>query len=202
MSPRIPAGADLPVDPAVLERTIGDLATSEDASLAKAAAEGLPDRQEVADWVERTKRLVLMRRERSSLRSEIPYLADRLRQHLDAVLIYETHYTAESSDNPLSIADWTIVGAFLLPGQSIEASAFASALLVDVRNGYPYGTADTVVDRDTLSTTYGRRSISAELGEQARTAAALSLVEDVEQMMIDLKQELDVAFAPGDEEWR
>ncbi len=124
------------------------------------------------------------------------------RQHLDAVLIYQTHYTADAAENALSIADWTIVGAFLLPGQSIEATAFASALLVDVRNGYPYGTADTVVDRDTLSTTYGSWSATAELGEEARNAAALALVADVEQMMLDLRQELDVADATLDEAWR
>ena len=124
------------------------------------------------------------------------------RQHLDAVLIYQTHYTADATDNALSIADWTIVGAFLLPGQSIEATAFASALLVDVRNGYPYGTADTVVDRDTLSPAYGSRSASNALGEEARTLAALQLVADVEQMMIDLREELDVADATLDEAWR
>lgn len=124
------------------------------------------------------------------------------RQHLDAVLIYQTHYTADSADNILAIADWTIIGAFMLPGQSIEATAFASALLIDVRNGYPYGTADAVVDRDTLSTSFGRRSAGAELGEEARTAAALQLVTDVEQMMFDLRQELDVAEASLDETWR
>ncbi len=87
MSPRIPAGAELPIDPDLLERTIGQLASSDEAALAKAAGEGLPDRLEVAEWVERTKRLVLMRRDRSTLRSEIPYLAERLRQLLDTVLL-------------------------------------------------------------------------------------------------------------------
>jgi serine O-acetyltransferase len=86
MNPRIP-GADPAIDPDVLERTIGQLATSDEAALAKAAAEGLPDRGEVSDWVDRCKRLVLMRHERASLRSELPYLADRLRQLLDAVVL-------------------------------------------------------------------------------------------------------------------
>lgn len=124
------------------------------------------------------------------------------RQHLDAVLIYQTHYTADTTDNLLSIADWTIIGAFMLPGQSIDATAFASALLVDVRNGYPYGTADTVVDRETIASTWGSDSVSAELGDEARSAAALLLVEDVEQMMLDLKQELDVASAAESDAWR
>ncbi len=87
MSPRIPPGADLPGDPEVLERAITALSTSQEAALAKAASEGLPDREAVAEWVERTKRVVLMRYERSSLRSEIPYLAARLRQLLQAVVL-------------------------------------------------------------------------------------------------------------------
>ncbi len=124
------------------------------------------------------------------------------RQHIDAVLIYQTHYTADTTDNLLSIADWTIIGAFMLPGQSIDATAFASALLVDVRNGYPYGTADTVVDRETIATTWGSDSVGAELGDEARSAAAVLLVDDVEQMMLDLKQELDVASAAQSDAWR
>jgi serine O-acetyltransferase len=87
MSPRIPPGADLPVDPEVLERTIAALSTSREAALAKAASEGLPDRELVTEWVERTKRVVLMRHDRSSLRSEIPYLAERLRQLLAGVVL-------------------------------------------------------------------------------------------------------------------
>jgi serine O-acetyltransferase len=87
MSPRIPACADLPIDPGVLEQTIARLTGAEEGALAKAASEGLPDRAEVADWVERTKQLVLMRHERSALRSEIPYLAERLKELLGAVVL-------------------------------------------------------------------------------------------------------------------
>jgi serine O-acetyltransferase len=61
-----------------LERTIAALSASGDDALSKAAAEGLPDRGEVVEWVERCKRLVLVQRDRSALRSEIPYLARRL----------------------------------------------------------------------------------------------------------------------------
>ena len=124
------------------------------------------------------------------------------RQHLDAVLIYQTHYSADRAENALAIADWTIIGAFLLPGQSIDATAFASALLVDVRNGYPYGTADTVIDRETVSPSYGSTAAGRQLGERARTAAALELVTEVETMMLALKQELGLADASFDEAWR
>jgi len=61
-----------------IEQAIAALAASADPALRKAAEEGLPDRNEVAEWVERMKRVVLMQRDSSSLRSELPYLADRL----------------------------------------------------------------------------------------------------------------------------
>lgn len=62
-----------------VQEAIAALSRSADPALAKAALEGLPDRGDVIDWVERTKQLVLMQRDRSTLRSEIPYLVDRLR---------------------------------------------------------------------------------------------------------------------------
>jgi serine O-acetyltransferase len=62
----------------VLKQTIAALSTSGDDALTKAAGEGIPDRRDVADWVERCKRLVLTQRDPSALRSEIPTLADRL----------------------------------------------------------------------------------------------------------------------------
>ena len=95
MSPRIPAGADLPIDPGVLEQTIARLTGAEEGALAKAASEGLPDRLEVVDWIERTKRMVLMRHERSALRSEIPYLAERLKALLGAVALPDGAYPRE-----------------------------------------------------------------------------------------------------------
>ena len=77
-----------PQDPQdVLERTIQSLAAGAEDALSKAVAEGLPDRDEVVDWVERCKRLVLVERDRSALRSEIPALADRLRRLLAQVTL-------------------------------------------------------------------------------------------------------------------
>jgi len=95
MSPRIPAGADLPIDPDVIERTVARLTGAEEGALAKAASEGIPDPAAVADWVERTKRLVLMRRERSALRSEIPYLAEGLKDLLGSVVLPDGAYPRE-----------------------------------------------------------------------------------------------------------
>jgi len=63
---------------AALEGAISALSRSADAALSKAVEQGLPDRAEVVDWIERAKRLVLMQRDRSSLRSELPWLVERL----------------------------------------------------------------------------------------------------------------------------
>jgi serine O-acetyltransferase len=61
-----------------LAKAVTALSKSADVALAKAADEGLPNRTEVVEWVERTKRLVLMERDRSALLSELTELMDRL----------------------------------------------------------------------------------------------------------------------------
>jgi serine O-acetyltransferase len=77
-----------PEDPQDLfERAIASLASSAEDALSKAVAEGLPNRDEVIDWLERCKRLVLVERDRSALRSEVPALADRLRRLLAQVTL-------------------------------------------------------------------------------------------------------------------
>ena len=82
MGLRKPVGTDLSVDSDVIEATIEALAQSRESSLTKAAAEGLPERDQVVDWIERAKRVVLTQPERSALRSELPYLARRLAEML------------------------------------------------------------------------------------------------------------------------
>jgi serine O-acetyltransferase len=77
--------AETTFDPDVLERTVSGLAGDEQSVLAQAKREGLPEAADVAEWVERCKRLVLMQRDRSELRSEIPALAQRLYELLTAV---------------------------------------------------------------------------------------------------------------------
>jgi len=78
---------DFPVDSGVVDRTVADLSAPASDALVKAACEGLPNRAEVADWVERTKRLVLIQREPAALRSEVPQLAQRLLALLDQVAL-------------------------------------------------------------------------------------------------------------------
>jgi serine O-acetyltransferase len=61
-----------------LKQAIVALSSSGDDALSKAACEGIPDRVAVVDWVERCKRLILLERDRSALRSEVPALVERL----------------------------------------------------------------------------------------------------------------------------
>jgi len=63
----------------VLNETIAALSASgADDALTKAATEGLPDPAEAIAWAERVKSLILLQRDLSALRSEIPTLAERL----------------------------------------------------------------------------------------------------------------------------
>lgn len=58
--------------------TIEALASCDEDALSKAACPGLLDPNEVIEWTERAKRLVLFQRDRAELRVEVPALADRL----------------------------------------------------------------------------------------------------------------------------
>lgn len=71
----------------VLSETIDALSASADDALTKAAGEGLPDPAAAIAWVERARRLVLMQRDISALRSEIPALAQRLHEILGTLTL-------------------------------------------------------------------------------------------------------------------
>ncbi len=68
-----------------IESTIAALSTASDDALSQATWEGIPDRDEVIEWTERAKSLLLAQRERSSLRSEVPVLAERLLRLLRSI---------------------------------------------------------------------------------------------------------------------
>jgi serine O-acetyltransferase len=85
MSDRSPAGRRPEADD--LEATIQALGATGGDALAKAAAEGFPDRAEVVEWADRVLRLVLHQRDRSALRAELPALAERLHRILRAMTL-------------------------------------------------------------------------------------------------------------------
>ena len=113
------------------------------------------------------------------------------RQHLDAVLIYETYSASDSQSNILSVANVTIIGGYLLPSKAIETEGFANAMLIDVVQGYPYGTAEVVLDKETkYSTSWGASDSKRNFSEKIKTKAAIKLTDEVEVMFRNLRMEL------------
>lgn len=109
------------------------------------------------------------------------------RQHLDYVLIYELSGNFSQSTNVLSAADLTVLGYFLLPSRDVRIRGAANAILLDVRNGYPYGTAAAAVEDRRIA----RGSSARERGRDGVAGARLDAVEEltaeVEAMMRELQ---------------
>ena len=112
------------------------------------------------------------------------------RQHIDVVMIYEVDATANSRKNPLSIANWTLIGAFILPSQNVKAQGVAQAMLIDVRNGYPYGTVQATADDRTVSTRFSSWEAERDLSKQVETAAVRNLAHQARDLMRALKRDL------------
>ncbi len=103
-------------------------------------------------------------------------------QHLDAVLVYEMNGLSKKYETPLAFTDLTIIGGAVLPTRSIKAEANARALLVDVRNGYPYGSVSTEAKLDRFSTTWGADAVREELRRDVMTEAYVKLTPKVKKM--------------------
>ncbi|MGD0191168.1 MAG: hypothetical protein ABSD74_10545 [Rhizomicrobium sp.] len=112
------------------------------------------------------------------------------RQHLDAVLVYETSSSAKAQSGAFSFAKWTLIGAAVLPTEKVEAQATAEATLIDVRNGYPYGTVQADKDGDTSAARFETGDAGDALRDRVRTAAVSDLASQTERMMRKLRHEL------------
>jgi hypothetical protein len=112
------------------------------------------------------------------------------RQHLDAVLIYEVDATADAASTPLSLAEWTLIGAFILPTQHMKVQAIAQAMLVDVRSGYHYGTVHTSADDGSLITRFGAADTKERIVRRARDEAVAKLAEEARSMFSELQARL------------
>ena len=119
------------------------------------------------------------------------------RQHLDVVLIYESFGKSQETSNPLAITKLALIG-FFFPTEDVEAEGLAQAILVDVRNGYHYGTATAVAEKPAyrISTSGNTRSAHAEVQGEARFAAVSALTAEVEKMAVDLRRDLEARNLP------
>ncbi len=135
-----------------------------------------------------TSALLQPSRKRYERHSDIPTKVrlGSARQHLDAVLIYDVSVSSDSENTGLAFADLTIIGGAILPTRSIEASGVANALLLDVRNGYPYGTASAEVDLSELSPSWGSDAQTTTLHEEAVEKVVNDLIPEVDTMFNDL----------------
>jgi hypothetical protein len=112
------------------------------------------------------------------------------RQHLDAVLIYETDSTDDTKSNPLSLAEWTLIGAFVIPTENVHAEGIAQGILLDVRNGYPYGTVQANDDDTASAARFDTNETRMGVRDRVRIGAVTKLTADAEAMMRKLRPQL------------
>lgn len=101
------------------------------------------------------------------------------RQHLDAVLVYEAHALTGVKNSALAIADLTLIGAYLAPGRKVNATGAASALLFDVRNGYPYASVTVSTQAEDHAAALSVNAKRADLAEQVKTDATAKLASEL-----------------------
>lgn len=113
------------------------------------------------------------------------------RQHLDAVLVYEAYSKAKSKDNLLKVGDLTIIGHYLLPSEHVSSVGYANAMLIDVVQGYPYGSVSVTGDEQSgFSTSANRGENRISFAKKARTDAVAALAPEVDDMLTNLRLSL------------
>ena len=112
------------------------------------------------------------------------------RQHLDAVLVYEVSGGRRDSATPLSVLDLTVIGNFLIPSRALQGRAAAAAMLIDVRNGYPYLSTSAQAEEDGVWTNSGSTDRSMELMRRAEVEAVRRLTAEVGNALERLRADL------------
>ncbi|HEX3993552.1 MAG TPA: hypothetical protein VHX39_20470 [Acetobacteraceae bacterium] len=112
------------------------------------------------------------------------------RQHLDAVLIYEVHSSESSGSNVLSAANISIIGGYILPSHYHDAQGYAEGLLIDVVQGYPYGTISATAGKESrVSSSWGWGSDygnQVEFSNRVKSDAAIQLSQQAYDMFTKL----------------
>ena len=105
------------------------------------------------------------------------------RQHLDHVLVYEVFSETKTTKLASSVANWTIIGGYFVPSREIETTGYANALLLDVRNGYPYGSASATLNATEFAASQTYRDRSRNLADQNQVSTVIKLIPEVQEMM-------------------
>ncbi|MGC4073917.1 MAG: hypothetical protein QM760_15695 [Nibricoccus sp.] len=98
--------------------------------------------------------------------------------HADLLLVYtfDTAFFDRDASKPL-----TVITLGLSPTRKIKATSTASALLIDTRTGFIYGTFEATEQRDVLSTSWGSNDSADEARKDAEKAAFNQLVGEFEK---------------------
>jgi hypothetical protein len=109
------------------------------------------------------------------------------RQHLDYILVYEIGARSSETDTPFALADVTLIGGALLPTRNIKVAGVGNAIFLDVRTGYPYGTAQVAEDLSGLARSFGTDRRAAALQDRATLKVFKALVPEVQAMLVALQ---------------
>ena len=113
------------------------------------------------------------------------------RQHLDYVLLYEVFSETKTTKLASSVANWTIIGGYFIPSRKIETTGHCNALLLDVRSGYPYGTASASLTANEFSAWLLDNDKERNLQDKNQIATALKLIPEARKMMENLMKNLN-----------
>lgn len=108
------------------------------------------------------------------------------RQHLDYILVYEIGARSSERDTPFALADVTLIGGAFLPTRNIKVAGLGNAIFLDVRNGYPYGTAQVAEDLSGLARSFGTQRRAQALQDRATLKVFKALVPEVQAMLTEL----------------
>jgi hypothetical protein len=112
------------------------------------------------------------------------------RQHMDAVLVYETTSQSNRESNLLdNLGDLILIGDYVLPSQKITASGQVSAVLIDVMQAYPYGQVyATTKNNVSYSTTNRQNDALDETKREQNIQAVKEITPKVIAMLKNLKE--------------
>ncbi len=111
------------------------------------------------------------------------------RQHLDYVVVYEILDHSDVRSNILALTDVTVLGLFIMPSRQVKMDVMVSAILVDVRNGYPYGTASTYAEASAVIKAADSQAQKQDLQNEARLKAVDDMVVEFEMLLHELRDE-------------
>ncbi|MEM8948947.1 MAG: hypothetical protein AAGA21_09505 [Pseudomonadota bacterium] len=109
------------------------------------------------------------------------------RQHLDAIIAYETSSQATRKANALAFGDLTIIGAFVLPSRKIESEGYAAGIILDPISGYPYGQVEAAAVDSAHTTWVNKSEKKVDVQRNTEIGASVALAEETGKALQKLR---------------